>query len=170
MAIANANYESMEKEAKGYLEIGVDEFYFDKMRPYLQEVLMKCRTDKELMRTIEKVINAADSFCVDKNYQDFMESFNVLDKAITDKNYFNGVIKKASEEEREMIRTLISKIADLRLIVKCEPPYQKKEQQTKERLNYSSSDSSPIGENKDYLTRNMKTLNKPSPKERIPNV
>ena len=172
MSIQNTatTYDAMQREAKGYLEIGAEEFYFDKLRPFMQEMLMHCRTDKELIRTLEKVINAADSFCVKKDYTSVMESFIVLEKAINDKNYFNGVIRKASEEEKEMIRKLSDKITDLRLIIKCESPHQPEKEQPRERLNYQRSEFSPVGENMDYGTHNMKVLSKPNPKERIPNV
>jgi hypothetical protein len=86
--------------------------------------------------------------------------------AITDRNYFNGVMKKAPEAEKEMVRDLIAKITDLRMLVKCEQPYKPQEKAIKERLNYNS----PVGENGDYNTHNMKILNNPNPKNRIPNV
>ncbi len=171
MAITNEEYNKLEKESKGYLEVSAYDFYFNKVRPFMQDMLLKCKTDGELIRTLEKVINAADSFCIEKDYNSMMESFNVLERAITDRNYFNGVMRKAPEAEREMVRELIGKISDLRMIVKCEPPYQPKEPKERERLNYKApTGNSPIGENEDYLTHNMKTLNEPNPKQRIPNV
>lgn len=164
MAIA-ISPEELNKEGS-LLEINTQQFYFDKMRPFLNDILLKCKTDGELIRTIEKVINAADSFCIKKDYINFIESFDVLETSINDKNYFNGAMKRGTEEEKEMIRNLSQKIADLRLIVKCEKPSEFKKEESKERLNY---DPSPIGENKDYAKHNMKTLNQPNPKERIPN-
>ena len=155
-----------EVKKEGLLEINTNQFYFEKMRPFLNDILLKCKTDGELIRTIEKVINAADSFCVKEDYINFMASFDVLEKSITDKNYFNGPMKKGTEEEKTMVRDLIQKISDLRLIVACEKPSDPKEVKTKDRLNY---DTSPIGENKDYAKHNMKTLNQPNPKQRIPN-
>lgn len=170
MAITNDTYNEMQREAKGYLDISADKFYFDKVRPFMQEMLLKCKTDGELLRTLEKVINAADSFCIQKNYAMVAESFDTLEIAITDRNYFNGVMRKAPEAEREMVRELAVKISDLRMIIKCEPPYQPKEAKTRDRLNYQPPQGkSPIGENEDYLTHNMKTLNEANPKPRIPN-
>lgn len=163
MAISKST-EEINKES--LLEISTSEFYFNKVRPFIQEMLLKCKTDGELIRTLEKVTNAADSFCVRKEYNDFIESFDVLETAITDKNYFNGAMKKAPEAEKEMVRQLIEHIKDLRMLVKCEKPTEPTGTKDKERLNYNPS---PIGENKDFGSHNMKTLNEPSPKERIPN-
>lgn len=169
MAITEKEYNELQKDAKGYLEINTNDFYFNKFRPFVQEMLLKCRTDQELIRTLEKTINAADSFCIAKKYTELQDSLYTLDVAINDRNYFNGVMKKAPEAEKEMVRKLIEKISDLKMIIKCEPPHEEKEVKTRERLNYEKSEFSPIGENKDYYSRNMKTLNKPIQKTRIPN-
>lgn len=166
MAITQQQQNEVQKEQKGLLEINTKDFYFNKMRPFLNDILLKCKTDGELIRTIEKVINAADSFCIKEDYENFIASFDTLEIGITDRNYFNGVMKKAPEEERQMVRDLIEKIKDLRMIVKCEKPSEPKVKKTKDRLNY---DPSPIGENKDFGKHNMQKLNKPNPTERIPN-
>lgn len=171
MSVTESTHDKIQKESSKYLEVSTYDFYFDKVRPFLQEMLLRCKTDGELIRTLEKVVNSADSFCTQKDYKNFMDSFTTLEVAITDKNYFNGVMRKAPEQEKEMVRQLIEKISDLRMIVKCEPPYEPKEKQSKDRLNYKSPEgNSPVGENKDFSTHNMKTLNKPNPKKRIPNV
>lgn len=171
MAITDKAYNELQKETSGYLNISAEDFYFNKIRPFMQEMLMKCRTDGELIRTLEKVINSADSFCVQKDYAKVMDSFVTLETAITDKNYFNNAMKKAPEAEKEMVRELIAKISDLRIIIKCEPPYTPAEKKTKDRLNYRAPQAnSPVGENEDYYTHNMKKLNESSPKTRIPNV
>lgn len=166
MGIAESTYNELQRKAKDHLQVSANDFYFDKVRPFMQEMLLKCRTDEELIRTLEKVVNASDSFCIQKDYENLMESFTTLEIAITDKNYFNGVMKKAPEAEKEMVRELIEKISDLRMIVKCETPVEPEEKTTKERLNYNS----PVGENEDFVVHNMKTLSEPNPKNRIPNV
>ena len=170
MAITTQEYNEVQRDSKGLLDINTSDFYFGKVRPFMKSILLKCKTDGELIRTVEKVINAADSFIIKKDYESFIESFSVLETAITDRNYFNGVMKKAPESERQMVRDLIEKISDLHMLVKCEEPYMPKEQESKDRLNYESRDNSPIGENKDFVTHNMKILNEPNPKKRIPNV
>lgn len=171
MAITAQAYSELQKDAKGLLDISTSDFYFDKVRPFMQEVLLKCKTDGELIRTLEKVINAADGFCNKKDYESFIESFHTLEVAITDASYFNGVMRKAPEAEKEMVRQLIEKISDLHMLVKCEEPYTPEEKKTRDRLNYEPPRGrSPIGENKDFDTHNMKTLNEPNPKKRIPNV
>lgn len=171
MAIAEQTYSEFQKENKGYLDISASDFYFDKVRPLMQDMLLKCKTDGELVRTLEKVINASDSFCMKKDYTSVADSFDILEVAITDKNYFNGVMKKAPEAEKEMVRELISKISDLRMIIKCEPAYVPEDEKIRDRLNYEPPKLySPIGENMDYCVHNMKTLNEPNPKPRIPNI
>jgi hypothetical protein len=170
MAITMQDYNELEKESKGLLEVNTSDFYFKTVRPLMDTILLKYKTDKELIRTIEKVINAADSFCIRKDYKSFIESFETLQTVITGNNYFYGVMSKASEEEKEAIRTLISKLDDLNMIVQCEDPYTPKEKKTKDRLNYKEPDKySPIGENMDYVNHNMKILNESNPKKRIPN-
>lgn len=166
MGIGESTYNELQRKAKEHLQVNASDFYFDKVRPFIQEMLLKCKTDGELIRTLEKVINASDSFCIQKDYMNLIDSFTTLEVAITDKNYFNGVMKKAPEAEKEMVRELIEKISDLRMIIKCETPVEPEEKITKERLNYNS----PVGENEDFVAHNMKTLNEPNPKNRIPNV
>lgn len=153
------------------LEISASEYYFNTMRPHLQDMLLKCKTDLELIRTIEKVVNASDSYCNNQDYAMVAESFTTLERGITDRNYFNGVMKRASEDEKQMVRDLIAKISDLRMIIQCETIVEKEKPKTKERLNYRSpSNGSPVGENEDFAIHNMKVLNQPNPKKRIPNI
>ena len=170
MAITENDYENLQKQQKGLLDIDTQEFYFGNIRPFMKDMLLTCKTDKELLRTIEKVINASDSFCNDKNYEALNESFDILDTAITDANYFNGVMKKAPEEEKNKVRELIDKIADLRMIIKCEQPVVPEKPKIRNRLNYKEpTNLSPNGENKDFSTHNMHNLNTPILKNRIPN-
>lgn len=154
------------EKKKDLLDVGVQEFYFDKLRPYMQDMLLTCRTDGELTRTLEKVVNASDSFCQAKDYAQLYETYQVLLTGITDKSYFStGPARKAPEEEKNKIRELVTKINDLFLIIKCEPVEVAEKETTRERIGYS-----PSGENEDYMTHNMKSLNTPQPKNRIPNV
>ena len=169
--ITESNYADVERSKKGVLDVDTEQYYFDTLRPYIQEMMRTCKTDQELYRTLDKVVNATDSLCARKEFKRIPEEFEVLNIAITDKNYFNGVMKKAPESEKEMVRTLISKISDFMMIIKCEPEQASKEEKIKERIDYKlSPDGSPNGENGAYYTHNMKELNKPNPKTRIPNV
>lgn len=170
MAITESDYGDLQKQQKGLLDIDTQGYYFNNIRPFMQNMLLTCKTDGELLRTIEKVINAGDSFCNDKNYEALNESFDVLNTAITDTSYFNGVMKKAPEEEKNKVRELIEKISDLRMIIKCEQPVVPEEKKIRERLNYREPTTlSPNGENEDFSTHNMHKLNTPIPKNRIPN-
>ena len=157
----------LEKTKDDVLDIGAQKFYFEKLRPYMQDMLLTCRTDGELIRTLEKVINASDSFCQAENYTELADTYTVLLKGITDKTYFvTGPIRKATEEEKNKVRELITKVNDLLLILRYEKPAVAKEKSVKERIGYNS----PNGENEDYAKRNIKTLTEANPKDRIPNI
>lgn len=159
----NNTYNETAKENP--LDITASDYYFNNMRPYLETVRNECTHDPELVRTIDKVINAADSFCVRKNYKGLSDSFTILNAAITDKSYFNGPMKVGTDKEKELIRGLIDKINDINMIIQCEPPVESKAIKEMNRYNYSS----PTGDNLDFKTHNMQTLNEPKPKPRIPN-
>ena len=159
--------DALEKTKSDVLEIGAQKFYFTNLRPYMQDMLLTCRTDGELIRTLEKVINASDSFCQAEQYEELADTYSVLLKGITDRSYFvTGPIRKATEEEKNKVRDLITKVNDLLLILKYEKSAPKKEKVVRERLGYLS----PNGENMDFATRNMTTLTATNPKERIPNI
>jgi hypothetical protein len=170
--ITEANYAEVEKARLGSLEIGAEDYYFKTLRPYMQDMMRTCKTDPELYRTLDKVINATDGLCTHKKYQEIIDELAVLQKVITDVSYFNnGAIKRASEEEKNKVRDLISKVSDFIMIIKCEPPYTPTETKTRERLDYQPAyDNSPNGENMGYREHNMKNLTKPIPQKRIPNV
>ena len=159
--------ELLEKSKDDVFDVGAQKFYFEKLRPYMQDMLLTCRTDGELIRTIEKVINASDSFCQAEQYEELSDTYSVLLKGITDRAYFSTrPMRKAPEQEKEKVRELIAKVNDLLLILKYEKSAPPKEKYFKERVGYLS----PNGENEDFVHRNMKTLNEAKPKERIPNI
>ena len=153
------------------LNVSAQEYYFNTMRPYLTEIYMVCKTDAELGRTVQKVMNAANTACIRKDYESLAEAFDIIEEAVTDKNYFNGVMKKASEEEKNLVRGLPEKITNLRTIIKCEPTDDVAPDQKRDRVGYREGTlSSPIGENEDFVSHNMSELNKPQPRQRIPNI
>lgn len=166
MAISQQNTEQTSP-----LEVNAQDYYFNTLRPYLEEMYKKCTTDEELGRTIEKLLNEADTACIRKDYAHLAEAFDAIEVGITDKNYFNGVMKKAPEAEKEMVRGLVEKITDIRTIIKYEPKQEPQQQAQRERLSYRPGTlTSPNGENVDFGQHNMSVLNKPEPKERIPNI
>lgn len=160
-----------EQPKQSNLDVTASQYYFDTLKPYMKDMYMKCTTDEELGRTLEKVMNKADSCVVASEYADASEAFDQLYEAITDKTYFTGtVMQKAAEEEKKLIRGLAEKIVDFRMIVKCEQPVEKEEKKARDRIGYrEGTESSPIGENEDFSTHNMESLNKCEPKGRIPN-
>lgn len=158
-------------QKKGYLDISASEFYFNKVRPHIQDMLLTCKTDEELLRTLDKITNAADSFCIRKEYSEMMGTFDVFMKVTSGRNYFSGVIKNASDEEKEKIRKMIALVNDLSVIVQCEEPEEVEVAQGKERLDYNSPNGEFLnkGYNKSYEEHKQK-LNASEPKKRIPNV
>ena len=166
MAISENMYAEVERGRRGILDIDTETYYFDNLRPYIQEMMRTCKTDGELYRTLDKVVNAVDSLCARKQFKRIPDELDVLNTAINDRNYFNGPMKRAPETEKEMVRKLSSKLSDFLMIIKCEPDDVAIEKKAKERLDYHS----PSGENMAYITHNMKNLNKPIEKMRIPNV
>lgn len=166
MAISEQTYVEAERGRRGILDIDTEHYYFDNLRPYMQEMMNTCKTDEQLYRTLDKVVNAVDSLCVRKQFKQIPDEIEVLNIAINDRNYFNGPMKRAPESEKEMVRKLSSKLSDFLMIIKCEPDDVAVEPSTKERLDYHS----PSGENMTYATHNMKELVKPIERMRIPNV
>lgn len=166
MAISEQTYVEAERGRRGILDIDTEQYYFDNLRPYMQEMMKTCKADGELYRTLDKVVNAVDSLCVRKQFKKIPDEIEVLNIAINDRNYFNGPMKRAPESEKEMVRTLSSKLSDFLMIIKCEPDDVAVEPSIKERLDYHS----PSGENMAYATHNMKELGKPIERMRIPNV
>lgn len=166
MAISENTYVEAERGRRGILDINTETYYFENLRPYVQEMMRTCKTDGELYRTLDKVVNAVDSLCARKQFKKISDELDVLNIAINDRNYFNGPMKRAPESEKEMVRKLRDKLSDFLMIIKCEPDDVAVEEKTKERLDYNS----PTGENIAYSIHNMKELNKPITRERIPNI
>lgn len=166
MPISEQSYVEAERGRRGILDINTETYYFDKLRPYMQEMMRTCKADPELYRTLDKVVNAVDSLCARKQFKRILDELDVLNVAINDRNYFNGPMKRAPESEKEMVRQLISKLSDFMMIIKCEPDDVAVEKKARERLDYHS----PSGENMTYASHNMKELSKPVERMRIPNV
>lgn len=159
------NYTNIDNN-KSNFDVNASQFYFDKLRPFMSNMLSYCTTDDELVRTIYKVINSADSFCVRNDWSNLNDSFEVLYNAISDKAYFDGVISKASEDEKNSIRTLISMIDDLRLIIKFDLAKSSEDNKNK---NDNADNDIPvkrIDSNYDEHTKALRAFNL---KQRLPN-
>ena len=154
---------------KSMLKVNADTYYFDTLRPFMQHIIKICRTDLELCRTVDKVINTVDSLSVRKQYKKIPSAFVTLSKGITDAHYFDTVMKSAPETEKQAVREFIQKINDYLLIVKYEPDKTEETPKQKERIDYKKSKSDAVGQNASYDTHNMKSLTEPFPKKRLPN-
>lgn len=172
MAISTNDYNDLQREDKGLLEISANDFYFDKVRPHMEDILLTCKDDPELIRTLEKIINAGDSYCVRKEYDLLLTSFDAYTKVVSGPNYFSRIIKNATEENKNKIRALTVLFSDLTMIIKCEKPAEFVETEAPERLDYNSPIGGIKGDgyNNGHAEHNMKKLSEPNPKQRIPNV
>lgn len=159
-------------QEKGKFNISAEKYWCETLRPMLDE-MSDGMTDVELSRTARKMINAVDTKIANKNgTQDILDEIMPTLSVLSADTYFIvGPLKRASEAEKEKVRTLKDKLNDFRIILKMdEKPAEQKENDIKERLNYKPSNEDEIGSNKDFLEHNMAKLNEPSPRPRIPNT
>ena len=159
-------------QERGKFNISAEKYWYETLRPMLDE-MSDGMTDVELSRTARKMINAVDTKIANKNgTQDILDEIMPTLSVLSADTYFIvGPLKRASEAEKEKVRTLKDKLNDFRIILKMdEKPAEQKENDIKERLNYKPSNEDEIGSNKDFLEHNMAKLNEPSPRPRIPNT
>ena len=169
MAIAVRPEEATKKSSP--LDINANEYYFKNLRPYMEDLLIRSKTDGELTRSITKIINTVDSKIIVNDFDAIEEDLIPTLKVLTDESYFvNGPLRRATEEEKNMVRTLRDKLNDFRLILKAEERVPKEEKPKRERLNYDASIDGGKGGNLDYQEHNMSKLNEPIPNKTIPNL
>lgn len=178
MSVAIHPDTALEQQAqtKAPLEIGASDYWFQTLRPYMENMLMTCRTDEELIRTIEKDINTIDSVIVREEYPRIIGEKNdpgvlvpLMNVLSSPQYYTTGPLRHSTEKEKEVVRGLIEKVNDFALILQFEKVPEKQESKTRERLGYSPTGDGN-GFNSDHAVRNMASLNKPNPRQRIPNV
>ena len=168
MALTQAQAEEQKKT--GMLDIDSKQFYWDKLRPLINDYQMKYSSDPELNKTFMKMLNTADSATQNDDIDLVVESMGVFNKAVTDKSYMQRHMKTATDEEKQMIEDIFKKVSDLLLIIQSEGKRKKKEVETKERLNYIPSEDNYFGgTNGDFKQRNMSTLNDGEPVNQILN-
>lgn len=151
------------KNTNVILEIMPEDYYFDTLKPLMDDMYMNCRYDGELTRTLEKLTNDANQYAVTKDYEKLGESFDVILKVITDKGYQkSNLYVRASQEEKNMVQEFNKSVQELLMIIKCtksEPIIDKLE--TRQRIGYNS------------LTGANEILKSETPKQersRIPNL
>lgn len=123
------------------LNIMPEEFYHNTLRKDFIEVLAKIKFDPVLVATVEEVMNKADGSSANKKYTQLTEDLNPLAVALFSKNYQKSdEFIRADDEEKALVRKLITDIQDLLTIATCtEEPKEEKKKSIRERLNYDSS-------------------------------
>jgi hypothetical protein len=156
----------LEQQQTGLLEIDANKFYFDKLRPFLQEFNKTYHTDRELNRTIVEVINKVDSALTDKRYRDVEDAYSSLLGGIQNRNYtISGPMRYGSDEEKKAVNSLIEKFNDFSVILKYEKEEDKEKPKLRDRLNYQPPNGGIMGYNLDDLSNRGPRENR----ERIPN-
>lgn len=180
MAISiNPSTQEPQKKSS-FLEITTKDYYFDSLRPYMQGMLSACRTDPELIRTLEKTVNRCDSFAAvledpnhkserRENLQGLLDTNAIFNNVLNSPSYFGSgtSMSRASEREKEIIRNFLVKVRDFEAIIKSDLvsiPDGAEEKKEPERLEYSKEERM----NSD-VEHNMVNLTKPNAKKRLPN-
>lgn len=166
MALTQEDNIQMQKQQNGVLNINAVKYYFDHLRPALEEFNKKYHTDRELNRTIVEVMNRADSAATARRYRDLEESYANLIEGVQDQSYMTaGPMRYGSDEEKRAVQELIEKFSDLSVILKYEHEPDEEEHKVKERLNYQPPNGGIGGYNLDDLSNRGPKTNR----ERIPN-
>jgi hypothetical protein len=103
------------------MEIMPEQYYFDKVKPLLDEMFGKIKFDPVLVSTIEEVINKANAHAVHKEYEEFVEDFNPLTMVLLDsKSQYlkTKIYTTASAEEKTLVEKLSNEIQQLITICK----------------------------------------------------
>lgn len=113
------------------LEIMPEDYYFDKIKPILTEMLGKIKFDPVLVSTIEEVLNQANTHAVHKDYKELSESMNPLTLVLLNsKSQYlkTKLYNTASTEEKALVEKLANELQQLLTI--CQ--FSKQEQTVKE--------------------------------------
>lgn len=123
------------------LNIMPEDFYNDKLRPVLYDILANVTFDPILLRTVEETINKADGSSINKDYDKLEEDLMPLSTAILGKNYMKtDDFIRADENEKSLVKKLATDIQDLLTIIKCTEKAPKKDNTLKtKRYGYDDS-------------------------------
>ena len=158
-------YNINEEITSGIMDINSDEYWFNTLRPYMNDILSLNTSDRELNRTIEKIINITDTLMMQNRTKEIPKEFDVLRTVTLDRNYFvNGPMKGAPEEQKKLVKELNGKIDDFMLIIEVDPQMIPDAPVKPKRIDWEN------GKSESYLTHNIKELKKPIGIKRIPNT
>lgn len=146
------------REDKGLLEISANDFYFDKVRPHMEDILLTCKDDPELIRTLEKIINAEIHIVFVKNMICCWHHLTHTRKLYPALIIFLVLLKMRPKKNKNKIRALTVLFSDLTMIIKCEKPAEFIEAEAPERLDYNSPIGGIKGDgyNNGHVEHNMK--------------
>lgn len=151
------------------LEIGANEYWFDKLRPVLIDFNSKFHTDLELNRTIHETINHCDGMVAREKWSKVPDTYDSLLAVIRQPQYtISGPLRYGSDEEKKALTDIIDKFNNFSMILKYEPADKKpKKAENRERLNYKP----PYGGQQGYNLDDTSNLGPRPPKadDRIPN-
>lgn len=98
------------------LEIMPEQYYFDKVKPLLDEMFGKIKFDPVLVSTVEEVMNKANAYAVHKDYDNLVESMNPLTIVLLNsKSQYlkTKIYSTASTEEKALVEKLASELQQL---------------------------------------------------------
>ena len=103
------------------LEIMPEDYYFDKVKPLLDEIYGKIKFDPVLVSTVEEVMNKANTYAVHKNYEELSESMYPLSMVLLNsKSQYlkTKIYSTASTEEKDLVEKLAKELQQLLTICK----------------------------------------------------
>lgn len=122
------------------LEIMPEDYYFDKVKPLLDEMFGKIKYDPVLVSTIEEVTNKANAHAVHKDYEALAEDMNPLTMVLLNsKSQYlkTKIYSTASTEEKALVEKLANELQQLLTICQfSKPELTVKEDKVRPRLGY----------------------------------
>lgn len=170
---AEAQEELKNRKPSSLLDIGADDYWCKTLRTNINDFRANYHTDEQLSRTLDKIVNEVDGLVTNKEYNRINDSFESLITTVERSRgayYKKGSFKDASDEEKDKLRELMSKVNDFRLILEYETTPEKEEKKIKPRINYQEPNGNMPGKNLDDFSNR---LNYGAPKQtrpRIPNI
>ena len=130
------------------LEITPEVYYFDKIKPLLDEMLGRIKFDPVLITTIEEVINKANTHAVHKDYDALVNSVSPLTMVLLNsKSQYlkTRIYTTASTEEKALVEKLAKELQQLLTICQfSKSDKAPKENKVRPRLGYDEE----TGQNK----------------------
>ena len=126
------------------MEITLTEYYLNTLRPYLDEMMINCKFDVILIKSLEHAKMRLDEYISKKQTKivlnemsDVLQSLLVV---IESPEYLKNQLKRATSKEQEFVHTFITKLHDMSMIIRYTEP-EKEEAKTplKNRIGYDAT-------------------------------